>query len=493
MKKILALFTVLTLLVASSSFALTTLNTENVDTEEQEKEYYKNENTKKPLLKSDEKVIDNSEIDQSSVNITSTSDDFDFERSIFEEDSWKVYQDKAEEIVSNKSELRRTFSKISPDLENIIKNLNNDLSKSYITKEKPGLSKYYDLSNEKRKQNLSLLELYGYQAAISKIDLVDDISNDIEINKLDKLNNEVIKLDYTITIRFKHSDDNSVGNDLYNDTVYLINTTEGFKIIKFWRQSQDFAYMEQLIKEKTVSGIKSFTTAISEDEIEKYIKDQTDKNIEQALEAKPYDDNLEEDTNQLISTRATTITYDRQAVVNAALKYAIKPNPLFVEQINDCANFVSQSIWQSPQFSFDKIGNSDDYKWSCTKNSQGKYDRDIPVWAGVVKFYNYCLGNDNKNVAGTVHGLSAKTSGNTLDSIQLGDVVQFKHIPSSYTGTWGHSGIVVKFKKSSNRKTSDIVLAAHTDNTDNRTIAEFMAKDYIEDYRLIHINNYIVN
>ena len=86
---------------------------------------------------------------------------------------------------------------------------------------------------------------------------------------------------------------------------------------------------------------------------------------------------------------------------------------------------VSQCMWQSPGWVFDRIGNSNDVKWSCAKNSSGKYKYETLSWVGVNELWKYFQINDSPSQAGTVYGISASTSGYDKSNVQVGDIIQF--------------------------------------------------------------------
>ena len=126
-----------------------------------------------------------------------------------------------------------------------------------------------------------------------------------------------------------------------------------------------------MMQNKLTRNYLSKNVEISKDILAQDILNEINSNYEKNLKGPAESDNEPDDkiSNNSAQPRKTALTYERETVGKAAQKYAYNYNTLFVEESNDCTNYVSQCIWQSPGWLFDRIGNSNDVKWSCAKNS----------------------------------------------------------------------------------------------------------------------------
>ncbi|MBR4961405.1 MAG: amidase domain-containing protein [Clostridia bacterium] len=140
-----------------------------------------------------------------------------------------------------------------------------------------------------------------------------------------------------------------------------------------------------------------------------------------------------------------TLSYDREAAVQYALRWAFGRNPLFANFTGiggDCTNFVSQCV----------------YAGGCVMNytpTFGWYyisvnDR-APAWTGVEYFYNFMTGNDD------VGPFASET---TAGGLLPGDVIQL----GNDMGDFYHTLIVTGFSA------DGYLISAHSDDARNRPL-----------------------
>jgi len=414
---------------------------------------------------------------------------YDFEESLYIENPDHLFNLHARDIHLNWNRPKQL--KIDRSLFLFIESFFNDIMSTYITREIPDLSNYYDLSSTIRNENKFLIEHFTFRQAIIKPNITKSIYTEILFNDIKPYNDVLlVELRAITTLNVNDSSEHEVMASNYY--VYIANTKQGYKILKIWNQHTEFATMQTTIKSK----VKPEQITKSDNSFVKYLIDEVNKDVAVV--------HVEDDTLSSISkinqkyeeetiSRATDVSYDRTEVAKAAKKYATTYNSLFVDVSLDCTNYVSQCMWQSPNWTFDTIGNSDDYKWSCTKQTTGtntgKYYRDIPVWAGVSNLFTYFQGNDNEAFAGTKHGISATTSNIKIADLQLGDVIQF------FNGLiWRHSVIVSEITTQANQvqDSTKVKVAAHTNDYAARPLSEYLASGSgYTTYRLIRINKFI--
>ena len=149
---------------------------------------------------------------------------------------------------------------------------------------------------------------------------------------------------------------------------------------------------------------------------------------------------------------STLEAYDRNAAVRYARRWAYGRNPAFYDYEHiggDCTNFASQCVYAgSGVMNFTK-----DLGWYYI-NANNK----APAWTGVEYFYNFMTREE-----ATV-GPVAEVTG--IRQILPGDVVQL-----SFSGkAWNHSPVVVSLLRTPALSPRDVLIAAHSDDADNRPL-----------------------
>ncbi len=147
--------------------------------------------------------------------------------------------------------------------------------------------------------------------------------------------------------------------------------------------------------------------------------------------------------------------YNREAAVQYAHKWAYGRNPAFYDYEcigGDCTNFASQCVYAgSGVMNFTK-----DFGWYYI-NANNK----APAWTGVEFFYNFMT-----RTAPTVGPVAVDAS---IGQLLPGDVVQL-----SFSGdTWEHSPVVVKLLRIPALQPADVLIAAHSYDSDNRPLSSY--------------------
>ncbi len=144
------------------------------------------------------------------------------------------------------------------------------------------------------------------------------------------------------------------------------------------------------------------------------------------------------------------MAYDRKKAVAYAHKHAFHPNPAFydfTEIGGDCTNFASQCLYAGGGvMNFKPV-----FGWYYL--SAGNR---APAWTGVEYLYNFLISN-------TGPGPYAEEV--KLRELEPGDLIQL-----SFNGvTFQHTPVVVR----AGRTPFDVLLAARTDDSDNRPLATY--------------------
>lgn len=356
-------------------------------------------------------------------------------------------------------------------------------NEGFLDKKMPDLSAIYNIENQARKENMYLLQAWMYQTIISNS--TDSIlcESKIEIKNIDIAETGVREYVFQMI-----QDIESEGHKYSTGNWCVVNIIDGDlgpKIISVW--VNDTTYLLTRDRMRNIILTKEFGDLA--DFLQKDIFNTIEQSKNQMQNVSPIEDEKENEKEKVAVERARkTLVYDRNTVAEMAITYAINHNPRFyyytVAEGGDCTNFISQSIWQSPGWPFDKIGINESVKWSCKKEN-GKYYRETPSWSGVNEFYDYCRWNDNLSLAGTVYGISAKTSGYSYSNVQVGDIIQFQN---PYTNRWQHSMIVSGIDSNT---PNGIYLCGHGGDAQNEPLSVKLG-EFQNRYRVIHINNYIV-
>ncbi len=146
--------------------------------------------------------------------------------------------------------------------------------------------------------------------------------------------------------------------------------------------------------------------------------------------------------------RMEILSYDREAAVAYAKRWAFSRNPAFYDFSRiggDCTNYASQCIYAGA-----KIMNfTPTFGWFYRSVN----DR-TPSWTGVEYLYNFLVNNEGV-------GPFAEETG--LDKLEIGDIVQL----GTGTGDFYHSPVIVGFSR------GNILVAAHTYDAFNKPLFSY--------------------
>ncbi len=155
--------------------------------------------------------------------------------------------------------------------------------------------------------------------------------------------------------------------------------------------------------------------------------------------------------------------YDREAVVRYAHRWAYGRNPRYYdyEEIGgDCTNFASQCVYAGSGI----MNFTPELGWYYIDAN-----RKAPAWTGVEYFYNF-LTRGEESV-----GPAAREA--PMEAVLPGDVVQL-----SFDGkTFSHTPVVVSVGQP--RRLSNILIAAHSYDSDNRPLSTYS----FQNIRFLHI------
>lgn len=158
--------------------------------------------------------------------------------------------------------------------------------------------------------------------------------------------------------------------------------------------------------------------------------------------------------------------YNRIAAVCYAQKWAYGRNPAFYdyEKIGgDCTNFASQCVYAGSGV----MNYTKDLGWYYIDANNKS-----PSWTGVAYFYNFMTRGEL--TAGPV-AMDA-----TIGQLLPGDVVQL-----SFDGeNWNHSPVVVRLLRQPAIQPADVLIAAHSYDSDNRPLDTY-------DYRGIRFLHFL--
>lgn len=156
------------------------------------------------------------------------------------------------------------------------------------------------------------------------------------------------------------------------------------------------------------------------------------------------------------------LPYNRDAVVAYAHRWAYGRNPTYYDYEaigGDCTNFASQCIYAGCGI----MNNTPTFGWYY-------YDanRKAPAWTGVSYLYQFLMR--------TEHSIGPIAEEREIGELEPGDIVQL-----SFDGvSFQHSPVVVAIGKGG---TSEILLAAHSEDADNRPLNTY---SYVS-ARFLHI------
>lgn len=154
--------------------------------------------------------------------------------------------------------------------------------------------------------------------------------------------------------------------------------------------------------------------------------------------------------------------YDRDAAVKYAHKWAYSRNPAYYNYNNiggDCTNFASQCIYAGAKV----MNYNNPLGWYYTDANNKS-----PSWTGVQFLSNFLVSNE---------GIGPYAEETLMANAQPGDIVQI-----SFDGeTFKHSPVIVAV--GAQPSTDNILIAAHTFDSDNRALSTYEYKKL----RFLHI------
>ena len=161
------------------------------------------------------------------------------------------------------------------------------------------------------------------------------------------------------------------------------------------------------------------------------------------------------------------MNYNRRAAVQYAHRWAYSRNPRFYDYENiggDCTNFASQCIFAgSGQMNFTPT-----FGWYYI-NANEK----APAWTGVEYLYRFLV-RETMSVGPVGRVVS-------IEEILPGDIVQLRFGDDGFR----HTPVVVWADRP--RSPADILVAAHSQDADNRPLSSYTS----EEVRYIHIDGVI--
>ena len=288
-----------------------------------------------------------------------------FEGDLSTENASMLFEENSKKVVAALNNPNTRTVTIAEGAYQLLEDFSDSYLEVYLTKSMPNLDIYYDRSSNARKENELLAEAFAYQAALAKSNKVESVDSTLNITEVTPITDNVTEILFYLqrTLHTNQGDEN--GGTWF--LAHVASTADSHKLLKLW--IQDYAY--EMMQNKLTRNYLSKNVEISKDILAQDILNEINSNYEKNLKGPAESDNEPDDkiSNNSAQPRKTALTYERETVGKAAQKYAYNYNTLFVEESNDCTNYVSQCIWQSPGWLFDRIDNSNDVKWSCAKNS----------------------------------------------------------------------------------------------------------------------------
>lgn len=288
---------------------------------------------------------------------------YPFEKSLTSENIENLYFENSKKISQEINNSQKRTVKISGEQYQLIDNFTEEFLNTYISKELPDFNMYYDKSSRIREENCFLIESYIYDLATIKSNLVGSFEKELNITKVSPVAENVDEIIFYLVQKLHTDEGDENGGKWF--VANIIKVEGEYKFISIWVEDPEYEMMQNQFKNDYLKeNISLERDPLKKDLLKKY-QERTEFVVS-------YDENEFSDkiSNSLYTTRKTTLSYDRQAVAKAAKKYAYDYNKLFIEYTGaggDCTNFVSQCIWQSPGWGFDRIGKDNNVKWACKK------------------------------------------------------------------------------------------------------------------------------
>lgn len=160
------------------------------------------------------------------------------------------------------------------------------------------------------------------------------------------------------------------------------------------------------------------------------------------------------------------LPYNRAAAVAYAHRWAYGRNPAFYDYEHiggDCTNFASQCVYAGSGV----MNYTRDFGWYYISANDK-----APAWTGVEYFYNF-MTRSAENAGPVARAAS-------ISELLPGDVVQL-----SFDGDrWNHSPVVVRLLRTPAIQPADVLIAAHSYDSDNRPLNTY-------DYRGIRFLHFL--
>ena len=190
--------------------------------------------------------VDISVVEESITSDNDIPDSYEFEKPLSDTDTFKLFEDKSKEISAVINDKDKRTVTITSSESTLLDDLANVCLQSYISKEMPDLSGFYDLSNSIRQENRLLTEIYFYEKALVKANKVDSFDYSVDIADVKPLSNNVdeIILYLRKTLHTGEGDEDGGGWFI----ILAAASGEGYKILDLWAQDYEYEMAQNRIK-----------------------------------------------------------------------------------------------------------------------------------------------------------------------------------------------------------------------------------------------------
>ena len=141
--------------------------------------------------------------------------------------------------------VKRTV-RISREEYQLIDDFTETFLKTYLSREAPDFSIYYDQSNKIREENCLLIELYIYELAIIKDNTVESFDRELNITKVAPVTESVNEVVFYLVQKL-HTDEGQEGGGKWF-IANIIQTESGYKFLNIWVEDHEYEMMQSHLK-----------------------------------------------------------------------------------------------------------------------------------------------------------------------------------------------------------------------------------------------------
>jgi len=201
---------------------------------------------------------DETEAEESPINVIITEEsktasneanvniEYSFEKSLMDEEVEELFLRNSRKISEEINNSVKRTVRISREEYQLINDFTETFLKTYLSREAPDFSIYYDQSNKIREENRLLIELYIYELAIIKDNTVESFDRELNITKVASVTEGVNEVVFYLVQKLHTDEGQECGGKWF--IANIIQTESEYKFLNIWVEDHEYEMMQSHLK-----------------------------------------------------------------------------------------------------------------------------------------------------------------------------------------------------------------------------------------------------